>query len=301
VERRPGKGVFVRDPHVATRVIQLVVPDLAWDRCVKTVQGIKTAAGKCGAICQIYDAHDNLDMDVEMLRRLPESRADGAIIIAIHERNFVLAMYELAKRNYPLVLVDQQIKDLDIPTVIADNYAAGYRVGQELIKRGHRRIGFIGLLHPHTSRERMEGLRDAVLDAGLPFDRSLVIDIEQKENVSDWRERQGRYIQAMLKRSDRPTALFFMSDTPAMVGYQTIKSLGLRIPEDVSVVGFDDDEPGKWVDPPLSTVNQQVQEQGRRALELLLKRIANPKGAVEHSRVETVWVPRGSVAKRNDH
>ncbi len=295
VERRPGKGVFVREAHVATRMIQLVVPDLKWDRCVKTVQGIKSAASQCGVFCQIYDAHDSLDMDVEMIRRLPESQADGAIILAMHERKFSQAMYELHTRNYPFVLVDQRIQELDIPSVTADNYGGGYQVGQELIKLGHRRIGFVGLLRPHTGRERMEGLRDAVIDAGLPFDRSLVLDIEDEENISDWRERQYRYTQRLLNRPDRPTAIFFMSDSPAMVSYRAIKDLGLRIPQDVSVVGFDDDEAGRWMDPPLSTVDQQAQEQGRAALEILLKRIADPQRPVEHRLVPTVWTPRRSV------
>jgi DNA-binding LacI/PurR family transcriptional regulator len=295
LERRPGKGVFVRETHVATRMIQLVVPDLTWDRCVKTVRGVKTAAHKHGTLCQIYDAHDNLDMDIEMIRKLPDSPADGAIIIALHEPKFAQVMYELHVRNYPFVLVDQRIRDLDIPSVVADNYGGGYKIGQELIKLGHRRIGYVGILRPHTGRERFEGMRDAVLDAGLPFERSLIMDIEDVENVSDWRERQYNYTRRLLSRPDRPTAIFFMSDSPSMIGYRAIKDLGLRIPEDVSVVGFDDDTASQWVDPPLSTISQQAEHIGKTALETLLKRISNPDDPVEHQVIPTVWIPRASI------
>ncbi len=295
LERRPGRGVFVREAHVATRMIQIIVPDLKWDRCVKTVQGIKSAAGKYGAFCQIYDAHDNLDMDIEIIRRLPETRADGAIIIALHEPKFAQVMYELHVRNYPFVLVDQRIRDLDIPSVVADNYGGGYKIGQELIKLGHRRIGYVGMLRPHTGRERSEGMRDAVLDAGLPFDRSLIMDIEDVENVSDWRERLYKYTQRLLSRPDRPTAVLFMADNPAMIGYRAVKDLGLRIPEDVSVVGFDDDAAGQWVDPSLSTVSQQPDHIGKTALETLLKRISNPDDPVEHQVIPTIWIPRASI------
>jgi DNA-binding LacI/PurR family transcriptional regulator len=265
VERRPGKGVFVRAPHVATRMVQIIVPDLKWDRCVKTVQGIKAAAGKSGASCQIYDAHDSLDMDIEIIRNLPETHADGSVIIALHEWKFAQVMYELHTQKYPFVLV------------------------------GHRRIGYVGMLRPHTGRERVEGMRDAVLDAGLPFDRSMIMDIEDVENVSDWRERQYKYTQRLLSRPDRPTAVFIMSDSPAMISYRAIKDLGLRIPQDVSVVGFDDDTAGQWMDPPISTVSQQPDLIGKTAVEVLLKRIADPDGPAEHREIPTVWIPRGSI------
>jgi GntR family transcriptional regulator, arabinose operon transcriptional repressor len=295
LERRPGRGIYVRESHVATRMVQIIVPDLKWDRCIKTVQGIKSAANKSGAFCQIYDAHDNLDMDIEVIRKLPETNADGAIIIALHEPKFAQVMYELQVRNYPFVLVDQRIPDLEISSVVADNYGGGYTIGQELVKLGHRRIGYAGIKRPHTSRERVEGMRDAVLDAGLPFDRSLIMDIEDIEMVSDWRERLYKYTQRLLTRPDRPTAIFIMSDSPAMVSYRAIKDLGLRIPDDISVVGFDNDAAGQWVDPPLSTIDQQAEKIGKAALEILMKRIADPNATVVHRVIPTMWIPRGSI------
>ena len=299
VERRAGKGLFVRAADRATRTIQIVVPDLTWDRCVKTVRGIKAAAQRQGIFCQIHDAHDNLDMDIDMIRRLPERHSDGAIIIGLHERKFTPVLYELHANNYPFVLIDQQLEDLDIPTVLADNYGGGYHVGLELMQRGHFRIGFIGMFRPHTGRARMEGLRDAINDAGFSFDRSLAIDIEGEEDVSDWRKRQYRYTQDLLKRKDRPTAVFIQSDATAMVSYRAIKDLGMKIPDDVAIVGFDDDPASQWLDPPLATVSQQAELIGKTAVDLVRRRLENPEGPAEHKVIETVWVPRESAGKVN--
>jgi len=251
---------------------------------------------------QIYDAHDSMDTDIEIIRNLPRSAADGAIIVAFHHRGFAGVLYELHREGYPFVLVDMRLADADVPSVVADNYGGGYRVGQELVRRGHRRIGYIGTLNAHTIRERLDGLRDAVNDAGLPFDRSLAVDLldaDGEKITGDWRERVCQRTRELLRRDDRPSAVFFSCDSQAMVGYRAIKELGLRIPKDLSVVGFDGDEAGEWLDPGLTTVSQQAERMGSEAVAMLTKRLArrNGSGEAAHRVVETVWVERESVAR----
>ncbi|NLX07826.1 MAG: substrate-binding domain-containing protein [Phycisphaerae bacterium] len=302
VERRPGKGVFVREPRTSTRQVQIVVPSVTWDRCARIVQGAKRAGQEDGVCFQIYDAHDSMDTDIEIIRNLPRSAADGAIIVAFHHRGFAGVLYELHREGYPFVLVDMRLADADVPSVVADNYGGGYRVGQELVRRGHRRIGYIGTLNAHTIRERLDGLRDAVNDAGLPFDRSLAVDLldaDGEKITGDWRERVCQRTRELLRRDDRPSAVFFSCDSQAMVGYRAIKELGLRIPKDLSVVGFDGDEAGEWLDPGLTTVSQQAERMGSEAVAMLTKRLArrNGSGEAAHRVVETVWVERESVAR----
>ena len=217
-------------------------------------KGAQVIGAERGLHTQVYDAHGQLDLDVEMLRRLPNGPTDGAIIISLHHRKFTEVLVELKATGYPFVLVDQRLHDVEVPTVEIDNYGGGYLVGQKLAELGHRRVGFLGPMNLQVIRDRMDGFRDATLDAGLLFDRSLIVDLGG-EGVADWLNIRLRATQeavtALLSRPDRPTAVFDGSgDIPPFI-YRAVKQLGLRIPEDVSVVSFDDSAKfSQFLEPP---------------------------------------------------
>lgn len=295
IERRPGKGLFVRENHVATRTVQVVVPDLEYDQCVQIVRGAKKAGAERGVRVQVYDAHGSMELDIQVLRSLPRTCPQGAIIASWHHPRFAEVLYELKTQNYPFVLVDERLKDIEIPSVVADNYGGGYRAGKELIGLGHRRIAFIGNLVADTVRARLEGLRDAIADAGLPFDRSLVCDL-QVEPTGDWQAAIDRCTRQILSRSDRPSAIFFSNDAVAADAYRTLRSMKVRIPQQLSVVGFDDDPMCQYLEPTLTTVRQPSTQLGEAAMEMLLQRIANPRLVVENRVLPTTWVRRESVA-----
>jgi GntR family transcriptional regulator, arabinose operon transcriptional repressor len=131
LERQPGRGLFVcAKKERSTRVVQVVVPNLAWTTHVKIARGAQLAGNDHGVQTLVYDAHGQMKRDLEFLRKLPESHADGAIIVSMHDRRFTEVLFELKSKKFPFVLVGQQLHDLEVPTVVEDNYGGGYAIGQ---------------------------------------------------------------------------------------------------------------------------------------------------------------------------
>jgi LacI family transcriptional regulator len=202
----------------------------------------------------------------------------------------------LESKGFPFVLVHQRLHDIDVPSVTSDNAGGGYRVGKALVEQGHRKIGFIGDLVAGSVQDRLAGFRDAIGDAGLPFDRTLVADlVEDKNRLGDWTARTEECVQQVMGRPNPPTALFCSCDAIARSAYRALTAMGLTIPADVSVVGFDDDPLAEWVAPAITTVRQDFQGMGKAAMDLLCQRIADPSAPVEHRVMPVQWVQRESV------
>lgn len=299
LERRPGKGLFVRalpssTPRLLT--VQVIAGNLAWEPCLQAARGVQSAARAVGAQVQLHDAHGNEDDDLEVIRRLPDGPAHGAVIVALHSAAFVETLYSLKIRGFPFVLVDQRLRDLEVPSVLADNLAGGRQVGAHLLALGHRRIGFIGDLEADTVQARLAGLRDAVGDAGLPFDRALVTDLKPTDRLSDWTQQVLPQARALLSQSNPPTAVFASCDAVARAVYAAAFAKGLRIPEDLSVVGFDDDPLTNLLTPALTTVRQPFNAMGHAAFALLHGQITAPSAPVEHRVLAVELIVRQSTA-----
>ena len=293
LERRSGKGVYVRSPQSATRLVQIVVPDGASQLHIGIAQGAKEAGLRVGVRTLIHDAHGSFDSDLEMVRQLPQSAAHGAIVVSVHHSGLAGILYELKATRYPFVLVDEMLQDTEVPSVVADNYRGGYLVGQELIRRGHQRIGFVGYLGCDTVRDRLEGLRDALANANPPLPSPVVGRMRVHEFVGDRAFEVDRATREALVRPNRPTAIFFHHDGIAADGCRTIRALGLRIPGDISVVGFDGLPLGRYLTPTLATVRQPTREMGAAAMEMLLALMDGDAMAGE-SKIEAGVVSRAA-------
>ena len=295
IERRPGKGLYIR--ATAARTVQVVAGNLAWASSALISRGAQEAGRRDGYTIQLYDAHGSVESDLEMIRKLPASKACGAIILALHNRAFNEVLFQLKTARFPFVLVDQQLKDIRVPSVTADNENGGYQGGQLLIKLGHRRISFIGDLAATTTRDRLAGFRDAVADAALPFDRSLVMDIlEGPARLGDWTDRVDLCARQMMGLTVPPTAFFCSCDAVARDVYRTLGQMGVSIPDDVSVIGFDDDPLAEWLTPPLTTVRQPFSQMGQVAMELLEGLMNDPEAHIQNQILPVDLVIRASVA-----
>ncbi|MBI4027411.1 MAG: GntR family transcriptional regulator [Verrucomicrobia bacterium] len=306
VQRRPGrgKGVFVRAPHQVVQTVQIVVPNLLWHHCAQIAVGAQSVAASKGIRVQISDAHESPDLELAMLKALPASDTDGALVISLHDPRFTEALFSLKAADYPWVLVDQRIENLEVPSVEIDNYGGGYAVGRELAGMGHRRIAFLGALRVAAVARRLDGLRDAMLDAGVLFDRTLVGDVPA-EGIFGSINASATYslplVQTLLSRPDRPTVLFDGSGDAIPYACRALRELGLRIPHDVSFVTFEDSPVCELMDPPVACVRQPWDTVGRAAMQMLLDRMDRRNGGVEfaeaqHQVVPFTWVPRASLA-----
>lgn len=199
---------------------------------------------------------------------------------------------QLREEDIPLVMVDPaNLPEPDLPSVGATNWTGGVAATDHLIELGHRRIGAIsGPMDFLCSQARMDGYRSTLERAGLAFDLELVRhgDFYHEGGFAGGGE--------LLDLADRPTAIFAGSDQQALGVFEAARQRGLRIPEDLSVVGFDDLPVGRWVSPPLTTVRQPLAEMGMAAAEMLGTLIEGLPLASHRIELATELVVRRSTA-----
>jgi DNA-binding LacI/PurR family transcriptional regulator len=294
VERRPGRGVFACRPVAGTRVVEIVLCDLdgVW---TDLANGAQDAGVRQGVKAHIYNANRDFEADMRAIQLLPSSGVAGAIIGALHRSRMNRALVQLWQTGFPFVLCDQRMQDVDVPSVVFDNYQAGYLAAQELIRLGHRRIAFVGYSVPGLSGCRLDGFRDALNDAGIVFDRSLAVIQPVDADAPAQKPSFEEFLVAMCARTDRPSAIVFHSEDLATAGCRLLKSQGLRMPDDISVVGIGRERPCGLCDPPLATVDLPFREMGAIAMEMLLQKLDNPEGPVDHRILQIKWIARESV------
>jgi len=230
------------------------------------------------------------DRAVTLLDRLMHGTTDGAVLMLPEETNEELKA--LQRFGYPFVVVDPRVPlDEGVAAVSAAN-ASGARVAvQHLLSLGHRRIAALtGIPEWLASIERLNGYHSAHAAAGVLADPALVVE-------ADYTIEGGEVAAAkLLDLPEPPTAIFAFNDNMAVAVLREARKRGLRVPEDVSVVGFDDSEPAKIVSPALTTVRQPLAEMGRMAVSLLLRLLENQRVEGLNIELQTRLVVRDSTA-----
>lgn len=179
----------------------------------------------------------------------------------------------ITKSGMPLVAVDNQSDLQPLNSVVVDNYRGAYAATRHLIDLGHRRIAIIKGPRKYKSlTERFHGYINALVDAGLPIDSSLI----QSPLSSGVPNKGYREMKALLAGDTRPSAVFAVSDRTALGAIPAVKEAGLRVPQDISVVGFDDMPPQVYPAPALSTVTSKRLDMGHIAMQRLHQIIQNP-------------------------
>jgi LacI family transcriptional regulator len=204
------------------------------------------------------------DREVSLLERLMRGTTDGAILMLPEESAEELRSVQ--QQGFPFVVVDPREPPPDgIPCVAAMHAAGAKQATEHLLALGHRRIGAIaGMPGWYATEERLHGFRAALAAAGILLDPELVV-------YSDWRiERGTDAARQLLALSDPPTAIFGFNDNVAVGALHAARERNLRVPEDLSIVGFDDVRYAAHTDPPLTTIAQPMQQIGEYAVRLLL-------------------------------
>jgi LacI family transcriptional regulator, galactose operon repressor len=189
------------------------------------------------------------------------------------------------------VAVDPHTGPSDLPTVDSDNLRGAELAVEHLLGLGHRRIGMLtGRRDLQSALLREQGYRKALVAAGLAVDDTLIVEGAYDADVS------GEHAHQLLALDDRPTAIFAANDTSAIAAIAAAHELGLSVPGDLSVVGFDNVPESAMCTPPLTTVEQPIQEMGKRAVEMLLRLIAGQATEPSHVTLDTRLVVRQTTA-----
>ncbi len=273
-------------------LVELVVTDIASEWSVEIIRGVERVTREAGLVLALSALGEHEQPGADWIAGVL-SRKPVAVVLqfsdltAAHRR-------QLRTRNIPFVVVDPAgDPPPDVPAIGATNWAGGVEATRHLIGLGHRRIAVIsGPTRLMCSRARVAGHQSAMQEAGLPLDPALAGEGEFSREAG---EREAR---RLLSLPGRPTAIVCGNDLQALGVYDAAAALGLAVPGDVSVVGFDDVPPALWARPPLTTIRQPLREMAEEATRTVL-RLRSGERQSENTRIElaTSLMVRASTAK----
>ncbi len=277
-----------------TTTLGVIVPSITNPVFATVIRGIQDYAKENGYSILLGNTDYDEKNEIHLIRVFQEKRADGVILNGPWRNAPIMPM--LKKTELPFVVTWQTLRDKDVNFVAFDNFRGAYRIVEYLIGLGHRRIGMIAGKFSVSERARMrwKGYRKCLAQHEIPYDRQLVR--EKAYAFSDGKDAMERLFQL----PDPPTAVFCGNDILAIGAIACAREKGLRVPQDVSVVGFDDMEISAYYDPPLTTVAVPAYEMGRLAVEILIENIRGEKKSPRQYILETKLMIRGSAGRREN-
>lgn len=305
LERTPGRGTFVREmPPAATaqgrsilKRVGLVLSQPVLQLSMDILLGVQQAAKSRGYEVSLTYAEESREEQARDIAWLKANEVAGIILFPVHNATADDDLRQLQNDSLPVVLIDRYIPDLNLDYVASDNLGGGYRATEHLIILGHSRIGFAYSdttgLQTTSVRDRWLGYRKALQEYGLPYDNQLVfadlpLPLPASPNAYD----------DLVRLEGRPGAIFAVNDTVALGLLQAAQRQGVRVPEDLALVGFDDLSFAPYLTPPLTTVAQPRVEIGIRATNLLINRIEGQVGPYQHIELPANLIVRASCGVR---
>jgi LacI family transcriptional regulator len=289
-ERGYQRRRSTRAPSRNARLVDLVFNELDSPWAVEIIRGVEDAAHSAGVGTVVSAVHRRRASTEQWLDNLRTRASDGVILVVSQLSSPILE--QLQHLRVPMVVLDPSGgPTMEAPAIGATNWAGGLAATEHLIELGHRRIGFVhGPKQVLCSRARFDGYRAALEGAGIDFDPALVYD-------GDFYHQSGfDAAKELLGLDDAPTAIFASSDQMAFGAYEAIRQQGMRIPEHVSIVGFDDLPESRWTSPPLTTVRQPLAEMGALAARTVLGMAAGNDVETPRLELATEMVVRESTA-----
>lgn len=250
-----------------TNTILVVVPDITNTFFSNVLRGIESVAIEYGYQVLLCDAQNLIERESSFFSNLGQKKADGMILLTARSDQKIL---EELSEDHPVVLACEYYEGSKLPTVSIDNISSARKATEYLISLKHKRIGHIsGPMNVVVGRDRLKGFHQAMAQHGLSVDSLLV----QEGNFSY--ESGFNLMMKFLALDHPPTAVFAGNDEMVMGAVKAAKAKGFSVPEDLSVVGFDDIKFASIFEPALTTIAQPAFEMGEKAMQLLLKLINN--------------------------
>jgi DNA-binding LacI/PurR family transcriptional regulator len=272
--------------------IGVIVGDVLSQFYTVLAKSIEDIAHKYGYSMILCNGDDDPEKELNYLKVLRSSRVDG-IIIAPTGKN---AGYinNLLQSNIKIVLIDRLIEGVDCDAVLVDNEKGAYTAVKYLIDKGYKKIAIIdGFIDRTTGKERLKGYLRALNENNIPRNDDFI-------KIRDFKKRSGIvFANELLENKNKPEAIFVANLELTLGAILSIKSLGLKIPDDIAVIGFDDSDWAQILEPPLTLISQPVYDLGETAAEMLIKNIENDNSKKEKLIVtmNTKLIERGSVIK----
>ncbi len=294
IYREQGRGTFVSDrKRRRTFTLGFIVPDIANPFFSELARVIQKEAQKLEYNVLYYNTADNLSQEEKSLKMLIKKRVDGVIIIPILKQKEKKVLQKLKENEIPFVYLNRYLDEPPSDYVIIDNAYGVKKAVEYLISLGHQRIGCISS-QPFTKiiAQRLKGYRYALKEHNLTVKDSLI-------KISSHRYGEGGYeaLNKLLSLEDRPTAIFATNDITAIGALRAAKDKGINIPDELSIVGFDNIEASTYLEVPLTTISQPAERMGKIALDILMKRIEEQHKEIQKIVLKPELIKRDSCKK----
>ena len=253
------------------RAIGIVVFDLSDPFCTPILKGIENTVYQASYLSILADAQSEWSRFERHLEILLGQRIEGLIVVA----NWILAdinlLADLEKHDIPTVIIGRELQRASVHSVLVDNEAGGQLAMQHLHSLGHRKIAFIrGPRRLPDSGKRWKGVRSFAQSVKLEIDPRLVVDLPELRTPNSGFEAGNKAAEELLRRGRPFTAIMAFDDMTAMGTIRTLTLAGIKVPEQCSVIGFDDVAPASLTVPALTTVRQPMEEMGDAAAAMII-------------------------------
>ncbi|MEA4886783.1 MAG: LacI family DNA-binding transcriptional regulator [Bacteroides graminisolvens] len=256
----------------APRIIGVVVPDIVTHFFASILNGIENMAVKNGYFVIITTSHESYEHEKRNVENLVNMRVEGIIACLSQETTDYTHFAELKDINMPLIMFDRVCLTDQFSSVVADGEHSAQMATQHLLDNGCKRVAFIGgANHLDIVKRRKHGYLEALRNNKIPIEKELVvcrkIDYEEGKIAAE----------TLLALPNPPDAILAMNDTLAFAAIEVIKSHGLRVPNDIALIGYTDEQHANYIEPKLSAVSHQTYEMGETACLLLIDQIRGDK------------------------
>ncbi|MBL7870906.1 MAG: LacI family DNA-binding transcriptional regulator [Cyclobacteriaceae bacterium] len=272
-----------------TNTIGVVIPETVNRFFAKAVGGIQEVANRAGYNVMICQSNETLDLERNNLKTLMASKVDGLLISVSRETDQYDHLQYAIDKEVPLVFFDRIVEELMASQVYSDNYEISFQGTEHLLNQGCKRIAFIaGPQNLYNSRNRLNGYLDALKKHNITISESFIIYTNYQRNDIE------SYTRALFNLRERPDGIFAINDMAAIEIMHILKKRGLNIPKDVAILGFNNEDTCRFVEPTLSSIDHPAFDMGAAATEILLKQIHRDEITQEKRLIKSRLVIRES-------
>lgn len=271
----------------STSTLGLIVRDLGSEYIGAIVRGIDSHIAEVDYDLMVYTTYNREEKEATYAKMMMHGMADGVILVVPRKGHLYLEQFY--SRNFPHIIVDEAVKTPRSSAVCVDNYQATLNATRHLIELGHRDIAMIaGEKGVATSKKRLSGFNDALKKAGLSPNAIVYGNYSQQSGFNA--------AEQIFQSPQRPTAIMSANDVMAFGVMEAARHRKINIPNDISLIGFDDVSQSKIVHPALTTVRQPLEEMGKKAAESLLLHISAQDTSIQRTLLPTELIVRASTA-----
>lgn len=278
-----------------TNTLGVIVPEIALHFFSSAISGMQEEASRHGYSIMICQSLESYETEKQNIRMLAANRVDGLLISISSETDDYRHIRQLIDKDIPIVLFDRIIDTLPVSKVVVDDNEGAFKAVDHLIQSGCRRIAYLGGPSGlYISNQRKKGYLDALKKHNIDIDNELII------HCHELRDEPVSRIKSVLELplEKRPDALFCFNDPIAVTAMQAAKEKNIRVPEEISIVGFTNEPVSAFIEPSLTTVSQPSHAMGQRAIQLFIEQKQDPENFIPITAVmKTELIIRNSTRK----